>query len=107
MAHASNASRDRCADTQLITKPHCLQGAQRVPTVGHIVGTLWELRDLVAAAKGNRANCNTLASFGADIMRAFDFQGGHTNCCMWVVNTAVKQPIAACQRCHALAARTT
>lgn len=52
-----------------------LEGAQRVPTVGHIVGALWELRDLVAAAKGNRANCNTLAAFGADIMRAFDFQG--------------------------------
>lgn len=52
-----------------------VQAAQRVPTVGHIVGTLWELRDLVAVAKGNRANCNTLAAFSADIMRAFDFQG--------------------------------
>lgn len=53
-----------------------VQAAQRVPTVGHIVGVLWELRDLVAVAKGNKANCTTLAAFGADIMRAFDFQGG-------------------------------
>lgn len=55
-----------------------LQAAQRVPTVGHIVGALWELRDLVAVASGNRANCTTLAAYGADIMRAFDFQGEET-----------------------------
>jgi hypothetical protein len=57
-----------------------LQAAQRVPVVGDIVGALWELRDLVAVASGNAANCATLAAFGADIMRTFDFQGGHFGC---------------------------
>ncbi len=51
------------------------QAAQRAPTVGHIVGALWELRDLAAVAKGNHANCATLDAFGVDILRAFDFQG--------------------------------
>jgi hypothetical protein len=51
------------------------QAAQRVPVVGDIVGALWELRDLVAVASGNAANCATLAAFGADIMSTFDFQG--------------------------------
>ncbi len=48
-----------------------------MPAVGHIVGALWELRDLAGLACGNRANCATLDAFGADILRAFDFHGAH------------------------------
>jgi len=52
-----------------------VEAAQRTPAVGHIVGALWELRDLAAVARGNRANCAVLDAFGADVLRAFDFHG--------------------------------
>lgn len=41
------------------------------------MGALWELRDLAAAAKGNRANCGVLDAFGCDVLRALDLHGGN------------------------------
>lgn len=38
-------------------------------------GALWELHDLVSTAKGNRANCLQLDSYGQDILRVFDAEG--------------------------------
>ena len=76
-AQPGGAYCDSYPDSFLLPLP---QAAQRVPVVGDIVGALWELRDLVAVASGNAANCATLAAFGADIMRTFDFQGRHVGC---------------------------
>lgn len=51
------------------------QAAQRTPAVGHIIGALWELRDLAAVAHGNRSNCDVMDAFGADVLRSLDFHG--------------------------------
>lgn len=52
-----------------------VEAAQRTPAVGHIIGALWELRDLAAVAHGNRGNCDVLDAFGADVLRSLDFHG--------------------------------
>ena len=53
-----------------------VQATERSPIVGHIIGALWELHDLVQSAKGNWANCQQLDAYGQDILRVFDAEGG-------------------------------
>ncbi|KAK9820323.1 hypothetical protein WJX72_008971 [[Myrmecia] bisecta] len=52
-----------------------MEASQRSPMVGHIIGALWELHELAQGAKGNRANCLQISTFGEDIMRVFEAAG--------------------------------
>lgn len=54
-----------------------VEATASAPIVGHIVGAIWELHELVRKARGDRHNCEQLDLFCQDVMRVLDIAGGH------------------------------